>query len=261
MQTPLRLAVLGDPISHSRSPAIHTAAMRHLGIDGSYEARRAGPSELAQAVHELREGALHGLNITMPLKREAARAADTVTLEAKASGSVNTLRQRGGRVEGHSTDVVAARLAFSDPRFDPSAPILILGSGGAAAAVLAGANGRLVYLANRSPDRASALATLTDPTAHVISFGAGVAGALVVNATPLGMEGESLPAEIMAVAAGVIDLAYGSRATPIVAAARRTGLPAMDGIEFLVLQAVAAFEWWTGLEAPLEVMLEAARKT
>lgn len=200
------------------------------------------------------------MNITMPLKREAARLAEVLTPEARASGSVNTLRYGSGVVEGHSTDVVAFRMAFSDARFDGASPVLILGSGGAAAAALAGVTGRVVYLAARSLDRAAALANGADPGVEVISFGTAVAGALVVNATPLGMEGESLPDEITTLASGVIDLAYGSEETHTVSEARRTGLPVMDGVEFLVLQAAASFHWWTGLAAPVDVMLDAARK-
>jgi len=260
MNAPLRLAVLGDPIDHSRSPAIHTAAMRHLGITGSYVARRAGVFELDSAVGELRRGTLHGMNVTMPLKRAAAGAADTLTEEARASGSVNTLRFREGLVEGHSTDVVASRSALHDPRFDSEAPVLILGSGGAAAAALIGAAGRLVYLAARSAHRADDLVDEVRVPANVVHFGVGVAGAVVLNATPLGMAGQTLPEEITDVASGIIDLPYGDEPTPTVLRSVGSGVPVMDGVEFLVLQAAASFEWWTGVEAPVEVMLEAARK-
>lgn len=234
--------------------------MRHLGLGGSYEARRAGPHELALAVSELRDGALHGMNITMPLKVEAARAAGYLTDEARASGSVNTLRLRNGVVEGHSTDVVAARSVFADPRFGNEAPILILGSGGASAAALVGASGRIVYLAARDPVRAAALVDLTHSQASVVRFGSAVVGALVVNATPLGMNGESLPEVIIGVASGVVDLAYRDEPTPTVTWAKDSGVPIVDGVEFLVLQAASSFEWWTGLEAPFEIMLETARK-
>jgi shikimate dehydrogenase len=257
---PLRLAVLGDPIAHSRSPRIHNAAMRHLGIDGSYEARRAGPVELGVAIDEIRQGTLDGINITMPLKIAARDGSDRLTEEARTSGSVNTLRARDGMVEGHSTDVLASRQTLSDLRFDKSAPVLVLGAGGAAAAVLATAGGREVYLAARNPDRAGALAQLSSIPVGVIPFGKPVAGALVVNATPLGMNGEILPVELTGVASGLVDLAYGDAPTPAVLSAQRAGLPFMDGVEFLVLQAALSFEWWTGLEAPFEVMLEAARK-
>ena len=96
----LRLAVLGDPVEHSRSPAIHRAAMAEVGLEGTYEARRANPADLADAVVEMRDGALDGFNVTMPLKAEAARLSDTLTDEARAGGSVNTMRPRRGLIEG-----------------------------------------------------------------------------------------------------------------------------------------------------------------
>jgi shikimate dehydrogenase len=260
MEKPLRLAVLGDPIDHSRSPAIHNAAMRHLGIEGRYEARRAGSAELSQAVAELRSGSLQGINVTMPLKEEAARLADILSAEASKSGSVNTLRHRDGSVEGHSTDVIASRLAVSDDRFEASAPIFILGSGGVAAAVLVGAAGRVVFLSARNLERAASLADRVGAEVGLVPFGTGVAGALLVNATPVGMSGEPLPKAILRPASGLVDLVYGDEPTATVSQARESGLPVMDGIEFLVLQAVASFEWWTGRLAPVEVMLQAARK-
>jgi shikimate dehydrogenase len=261
MSEPLRLAVLGDPIEHSRSPAIHTAAMRHLGIDGTFVAVKAGPVELDRAIEDLREGRLDGMNVTMPLKRQAAIAADTLTAEAEESGSVNTLRLRDGAVEGHSTDVIAVRSALADPRFGQDAPVLVLGSGGAAAAALVAARGRVVYLSARSEPDVAALVSLITPAVNTVAPGTAVAGAIVVNATPLGMRGEYLPPTLTTLASGIIDLPYGDEPTPTVLWAIEKGLPVMDGVEFLVLQAAASFQWWTGLEAPLQVMLEAARKT
>jgi shikimate dehydrogenase len=259
MSSPLRLAVLGDPIGHSRSPAIHGAAMAHLDIDGSYVARRVRAGELGGVMAELRDGSLDGVNVTMPLKTEAAALADVLTDEAGASGSVNTMRLRSGVGEGHSTDVVASSRAFSDDRFDRSAAILILGSGGAAAAAIIGGAGRELYVAARKIDRAAAMVERIGGGAAVLPFGVGVSGALVVNATPLGADGAGLPDTVAGTASGIVDLPYGPRTTRTVAEARTAGLPYMDGVEFLVLQAAASFEWWTGVPAPIDVMVRAAR--
>lgn len=239
---------------------IHDAAMRHLGIEGSYEARRAGPAELDLAVVEMRSGDLDGINVTMPLKSAAAAAADALTDEAAKSRSVNTMRFREGVVEGHSSDVQATVRALSDSRFDGSAPVLVLGSGGAAAAALSGIRDRVVYLSARGEDRAAALAARIGAPAGIVPFATPVAGAVLINATPLGMRGESLPDGLIAAASGLIDLAYGDRPSPAVSTAATLGKPALDGVEFLVLQAAASFEWWTGRPAPVDVMLRAARK-
>ncbi len=235
------------------------AALSSLGLHGSYEARRSGQTGLEAALDELRSGNLSGVNITMPLKALAAANADRLTGLAKRSGSVNTLRFHGGLVEGHSTDAAAAQTLFADPRFDLSAPILVLGAGGAAAAVLVALDGREVHLAARRPDLARELGTRAGYEVTVVPFGTAVIGAIVINATPLGMNGEPLPAGVLDGASGLIDLAYGPVDPPATTEARRTGLPLVDGLEFLALQAGESFTWWTGIEAPLDVMLEAAK--
>ena len=126
--------------------------MAYLGIEGSYVARRVEAGALSGVIGELRGGSLDGANVTMPLKTEAAALADVLTEEATASGSVNTIRMRSRAVEGHSTDVVASVRAFTDERFNPSAPILVLGAGGAAAAAIIAAAGReLVCRGTRYP--------------------------------------------------------------------------------------------------------------
>jgi shikimate dehydrogenase len=259
MRAELRFALLGDPVEHSRSPAIHKAALAELGLSGSYEARRSGQAGLATALDELRAGNLDGVNITMPLKAMAAAGADRLTPMAERSRSVNTLRFREGLVEGHSTDAAAARAVLEGTRFDRAAPILILGAGGAAAAVLIAFQGREVYLAARRDDLANQLAPRAGYEVMIVPFGTAVPGAIVVNATPLGMNGESLPSDVMSGASGLIDLAYGPVDPPATVEARRIGLPLVDGVEFLARQAGESFTWWTGMAAPLDVMLEAAK--
>ncbi|MGA7097425.1 MAG: shikimate dehydrogenase [Acidimicrobiia bacterium] len=259
MSSRLRFAVLGDPIEHSLSPVIQTAALDHAGLAGSYVRVRAGEDGLRVAVAELMSGHWDGLNLTMPLKGLAFSISDFLTEEASASKSVNTLRSRDDRVEGHSTDVVATRIALQNPELGPARPLLVLGAGGAARAVLAGTSDRIVYLSARDQERAEALSATLKGEVSVVPWGTAVAGAIVVNATPIGMHGEQMPAGILDVATGLIDLAYGESDTPAVSQARLTGLPVVDGIEFLVLQAAASFEWWTGAPAPVEVMRSAAR--
>jgi len=259
MSGEIRLALLGDPVGHSRSPAIHRAALASLGLSGSYEARRSGQAGLLAAIEELKSGALDGINVTMPLKAMAAEAADRLTDLAARSGSVNTLRARDGQAEGHSTDAAAMKAVLQGTRFDGMAPILVLGAGGAAAAVLTAIEGRSVYLGARRDRAAQVLASSAGYEVVVVPFEEPVPGAIVVNATPIGMNGELLPPGMVEGASGLVDLAYGRADPPSTVLARAIGLPVVDGIEFLALQAFESFSWWTGLEAPLEVMLEAAK--
>lgn len=258
MEQPIRLALLGDPVAHSRSPAIHAAALRLTGLRGEYRAIRADESILRQAVEDLRTGALTGLNITMPLKAAGAALADEMTALARVAGSVNTLRSVGGLVKAHSTDAVAFEELYDDQRFPSGAPILVLGSGSTARAALAVIGSRQAYVSARSSQGSENLASLHG-VEGIIPWGEGLAGSLVVNATPLGMNGEPLPPAVIATAAGLIDLPYGAIPTPSSAGAMANGLPLADGVEFLARQARASFLWWTGEAVDLNDLVEAAR--
>lgn len=250
----LKFAVIGDPVDHSLSPRIHTAALADTGLDGVYTKRRAKASDLPAIIAELRGGALSGINVTMPLKSEAWAATEEATPEARRARSVNTLRCREGVIEGHSTDAVAFGEVLGRAEWR-GAPLLILGAGGAARAALAAAERRPAYVATRR----GVLPDDLGSTAELVPWGASVAGALVINATPLGMAGESLPPDILEAASGLIDLPYGDTPTAGVTEARSAGIDVVDGIEFLARQAAASFTWWTGRTVELEVLERAAR--
>ena len=241
-----RLAVLGDPIEHSRSPELHRALLELAGFQGVY--RRVRVSDefgLLEELGRLRAGDRDGLNITMPLKTLAARLADSVSPLAARAGSVNTLMRSGSEIHGESTDCAVFKELLSTDHFDRRTSILVLGTGGSAAAALAAVEGKEpIYVAGRRRDRAEELTARLG--GEVISWGTAVAGALVINSTPLGMKGEDLPSGLVGVAAGLIDLPYGDAATPATHSARRMGIGLVDGDEFLLRQAVASFRLWTG---------------
>lgn len=257
MAGPFRLAVVGDPISHSRSPAIHNAAFAALGLDGDYAARQARGPEVEQVMDELRRGELHGVNVTMPLKGVAAALVDDLSPDARRSGSVNTIvRRPDGKLIGYSTDISAMRRLW--PASAPS-PILVLGAGGAAAAACLAASGRTLYVSARRPGAVAALADRLDMQLVEIPWKTAVVDVVVINATPLGMRGESLPPRIVPLASALIDLAYGEATTPAVEEARGLAIRTVDGIEFLVAQAADSFRLWTGQEPPIDAMTDAAR--
>ena len=255
-----RLALLGDPVAKSRSPAIHAAALSLSGLTGEYKAITANQQVLERTLADLQSGVMDGINVTMPLKRIAFELADDTTSEGRLAGSVNTLRRgEGGLVLGHSTDAVAFREIFEDDEFKDLNSVLVLGAGGSAAAALAASGGRIVYLSARTPGTAQALAERFD-SVSVIPWGASVAGALVVNATPLGMSGERLPDRVVDLAGALVDLPYADTATPATTEAIGRGMPAVDGLEFLARQAAASFLWWTGENVDSAKLAEVARK-
>lgn len=257
--TAYRFALLGDPVAHSRSPRIHEVMLHLAGLAGDYRTIRADETVLAETVEGLRSGSWHGLNITMPLKRAAARIADALSPQAQRSGSVNTLTLRGSGVYGESTDSTAFRELINQPRFSGFSSLLILGAGGSAAAALAAVEPpHPIYVAARRPEQAEDLGARLGGEA--IAWGAGVAGALVLNTTPIGMKGESLPGGVLTVASGLIDLPYATTPTPAITDAIALGIPRADGHEFLLRQAMSSFAIWTGHDLSYEEVATALRK-
>ena len=222
-----------------------------------YTAIQADGQRLRAVVEQMRAGEFDGLNITMPLKGLASELAEFPTSDAQSARSINTLRARDEVIEGHSTDKVAFDQILSAPDFAPISNVLVLGAGGSARAAVAALSDRNIYISARNPDKTEELAE-RDGVAPV-RWGAAVAGAMIVNCTPLGMSGEDLPEGLLDVATALIDLPYGTPSTPAVAAAVEAGIPAVDGYEFLARQAAASFEWWTGVPVDSESLTEIAR--
>lgn len=257
----MKLVLLGDPVEHSLSPAIHNAALAACGIAGGYEARAVDRAGLRSAIDEIRYGAIHGANVTMPHKESAFEDCERPSAEAMQAGAVNTLIADRGVVRGYNTDIAGVRDAWIGARLPVEAPVLILGAGGAAAAAAIALSEGDVHVASRRPNAGRALLARIRVPGELVPWGTPVPGAVVVNATPLGMAGEELPSGVLDSAAGLFDMAYGSGSTPAVTWARATGVPVATGPDMLLAQAVASFELWTGREAPREVMaaaLEAA---
>jgi shikimate dehydrogenase len=250
----MRLVVLGDPVEHSRSPAIHTAALAAVGIEGTYRARRVDDAGMASAVDEVRYGRITGANVTMPHKRLAFELADRTTENAMRSGAVNTLTRSDGEVWGYNTDVDGIRSVWASRDLPVDAPVLVVGTGGAAAGALVALAGRSLAISGRRNGSAADLLERTRVGGLVVPWAESLPGAVVVNATPLGMEGESLPHDVMAAASGFFDLTYASVESPSLRRAREAGLPTADGKELLLAQAAASFEIWTGIPAPASVM-------
>jgi shikimate dehydrogenase len=253
----MRLALLGDPVVQSRSPAIHLAALQALGMSGSYEARRVDAAGLEKALAEIGDGTLDGVNVTMPLKGAALGAVVGASTLAVRAGAVNTVSRRDGVVYGDNTDVDGISDAWRSGEIPDDVPILVLGSGGAAAATLLALEGSELLIASRRQGAGMLLATHLGVAATEVSWGSVVDGAVVVNATPLGMNGESLPVGVVEASIGLFDMAYGDSPTPAVT--RAGSRPVVDGIDMLVAQAARSFEIWTGLPAPADVMAVAAR--
>ena len=253
----MKLVVLGDPVDHSRSPAIHTAALAAAGLEGTYTARQVDAAGMVNAVDEVRYGRLTGANVTMPHKQIAFELADRVSESALQSGAVNTLVRRNGQVWGYNTDVDGIRAVWAEREFPPNAPVLVLGTGGAAAGALTALRERTVAISGRRDEAARDLLERTRVKGTVVAWGTPVRDAVVVNATPIGMDAEALPESLLACSSGLFDLTYGPSESPSVALVRRLGRPIANGKDLLIAQAAASFEIWTGVPAPVDVMSDA----
>ncbi|MCU1373743.1 MAG: shikimate dehydrogenase [Actinomycetia bacterium] len=259
-------AVIGDPVRHSLSPAIHNAGFRAAGLDWAYLAFDVPAGGGAAAVEAMRVLGIDGLSVTMPQKAEVSAAVDRLSPAAEALGAVNTVVREGSVLLGENTDGEGFLNAL---RLDEGVDVagmrcLVIGAGGAARAVvraLAGAGVAEVVVAARRPEAAALAVALAPGVGRVGSADAADAADLVVNATPVGM-GEvvdltpTLPVEASRLGAGqvVVDLVYHPLITPLVAAARQQGAVAVNGVGMLLHQAAIAFQLWTGAEAPLEAM-------
>ncbi len=257
--------LIGDPVAHSRSPAILNAAYRETGLNWIYVAFPAPAGHGGDAVRAARALGLAGLTVTMPHKADAAWACDELTADAAALGAVNVVTVAGdGRLLGASTDGEGFVRSVRDEGVDPGGlDVLVAGAGGAARAIVLalGGAGARVTVAARRLDRAEAAAGLV-PGGQATTLADVDPGvfALVVNATPLGMQGEPgpLPAERLNPGQLVVDTVYHPMETPFLAAARARGIRCANGVGMLVHQAALAFELWTGLDAPVAAMRLAA---
>ena len=261
-----RLAVLGHPVGHSRSPAMHNAALAELGLDGewTYEAIDFAPDEFELGVRAMPGDGFAGANVTVPHKGGALALADTLSETAREIGAANTLSFTGDEIRAENTD--AQGLLDSLPASPAGRRTLVLGAGGAArAAVWALVREDAdVHVWNRTALRAEHLCDEICGTPN----GAPRQGAyeLIVNTTAAGLRGEDpfaeLPLDPAGFAAGqtVVDLVYGKQPSQLLAAAESAGAAVVDGIEVLVRQGALSLEIWTGREAPLDTMRAAARR-
>jgi shikimate dehydrogenase len=258
--------VLGWPVRHSRSPAMHEAGYRALGLDDwRYQLLPVPPELFEETVRGLPDAGFAGANVTIPHKQAALALADEATDSARAIGAANTLTfGAGGRIHADNTD--APGLIDALP-FDPlGRTAVVLGAGGSARAVVwalvnAGAADVLVW--NRTSERAERLCAEIGgrPVQAPLP-----AADLLVNTTSVGLQGEdpfqALPlTDAMDGYPCLVDLVYGSGPTALVSAARAAGATVVDGLEILVRQGARSFERWTARAAPLEVLRAAARGT
>ena len=259
-----RLAVLGHPVAHSRSPAMQNAALAELGLDDwRYEAIDVAPDGFEEQVRGMAAEGWVGANITVPHKGAALAVADELSEVAREVGAANTLHFEEGRIRAYNTD--AKGLLTLLPKPVEGSRALVLGAGGAARAVVWALvrNGAVVEVWNRTELRSRHLCEDIGgtPVAEPVQGDYD----LIANTTAVGLRGEDPFAELPLSADGfrpgqlVVDLVYSDRPTALLAAARQSSAETIDGLEVLVAQGAASLKIWTHREPPLEAMRTAAR--
>lgn len=262
-------AILGDPIAHTRSPAIHNAALEALGIDAVYVALRCAADDVGGLIGGIARAGGGG-NITLPHKGVAADLVAKPSARVRATRACNTFWYQRGRIHGENTDVAGFSTAVKEVIEDVRGTrALVLGAGGAARAVVyalleEGCAG--VTVLGRSRKRAREIADVAGKRAQRVAFVTdekllqGEGYDLVVNATPLGMkDSDPLPLRFSRIGGitAAFDTVYREGGTEWVRVARANGIPAADGSEMLIQQAAASFELWFEREAPVAVMRKA----
>ncbi|MFI5010817.1 MAG: shikimate dehydrogenase [Hyphomicrobiales bacterium] len=255
-----RACVIGDPVSHSRSPLVHGYWLAELGIQGSYGRERVMSDRLAHFIHGMRDHGLQGCNVTLPHKEAAFRLVEETTDLSRALEAVNTIwLDEDDRLHGDNTDVhgFVANLDQETPGWrETTATALVLGAGGAARAIVMGlliGGVERVVIANRSLARAEALAARQPRPVEAVALdrlpGALPQVDLLVNTTTLGMIGQpdhAFPIDGLKPSAFVVDIVYVPLETELLRQARLRGHRTVGGLGMLLHQAVPGFEHWYG---------------
>jgi shikimate dehydrogenase len=278
-----RFAVIGDPIAHSKSPAMHAAAYRALGMPHRYEALRVGADDLSGVVGRLQAGVFDGLNVTVPHKQRVLEMVQNIDESAALVGAANTLvRATDGAVTAHNTDAPALAHELSRLGAAGGASALVIGSGGAARSAIVALAARLgfarvVVRARAFASGGAASAFRSDVTRRLMVVGCDCAietqtleplveaFSVVVQCTSAGMPGAdggdgvagAVVWNALAPGAVAIDVVYAPNKTAFVSAAEAASVPCVDGLGMLVEQGARAFELWLGVAAPRKVMRDA----
>lgn len=273
MSKPIKAAVIGHPISHSKSPLIHNYWIKKYGLSGSYEAIDIAPENLKNGAQKLIDDGFSGFNVTIPHKENIMKLCDTVDRTAEICGAVNTVLIEDGRLHGYNTDgfgfIANIQNKYPDFKFDEG-PAFVIGAGGAARAIVSALIGHQapeIIIANRTKEKAEIIAKEIglgtdlvdvvdwDQRDDVLQW-----ANLVVNTTSLGMKGQpglELNLDKLSKSALVTDIVYSPLETDLLKTSSTRGNSTVTGIGMLLHQARPAFQKWFGVTPDVDDELEA----
>ncbi len=261
--------IVGYPVEHSMSPAMHNAAFNALGLDAEYRLAPVEPGRLGAFIETLREPEVMGASVTIPHKEEVMRHLDHVDDTARAIGAVNTVVHKDDALKGYNTDATGGVRALTEEYGDlEGSNVAILGAGGASRAITYQVS-RVecsVTVLNRSVDRARKLVEDLRPTASAELSHGGLDQLpvliedtdVLINTTPVGMSPNTsdspVPEGLLNGGLFVFDVIYNPMKTRLLREAEMKGAGTLSGVKMLVYQGAEAFKMWTGSEPPVDLM-------
>ena len=264
-------AIIGNPVSHSLSPAMHNAAFAELGINGAYVPIRA--TNIQQTIAGLRTLGFVGASITVPFKETVMDCLDHIDPTALKIGAVNTLsfhptnQENVSTCNGYNTDWIGSNSALSQVINPDGATALVIGAGGAAKAVVFGllTAGAKVTIANRTQKKAETLAAELGCDSVPLDNIATIPADILINTTTVGMSPHSdrspVPIALLPNYQVVMDIVYAPLQTTLLKQAMACGCKVIDGLDMLLYQGVEQFRIWTGVKPPPSIMRKALLKT
>jgi shikimate dehydrogenase len=270
-------AIIGDPVEHTMSPAMHNAAFKKLGLDYVYVSLRVKPGDLAAAVAGLRSFSVAGFNVTIPHKVAILPLLDQLDPAAEKIGAVNTVVNLSGKLVGYNTDAEGFLRALMDHGIEPAGKkIAVIGAGGASRAIsyILAEKGANLTIFNRRENlaRAESIASMITINlgrdVEVLALDSLAEGLknvdILVNTTSVGMAPQAgvspIPAGLLEGIPVVFDIVYNPRETQLIKDAKKSGAETIGGLEMLAWQGALSFEKWTGQKAPVELMRREAVK-
>lgn len=264
-------AVIGHPIEHSLSPAMHNAGYEALEIDAEYQRFHVEPSRLTEAVEGLCALGFSGWNVTLPHKERIIPLLNTLTPQAKCAGAVNTVKIHNGQRIGHNTDGDGfVRSIEGELKGFKGKKAVLLGAGGASKgiALALAEQGMQLHILNRTIEKAEALVQVIQREGGTATSGAFAPGEwlvdvdLLVQTTSAGLHGEPFPLSVQGISeqALVVDIIFNPWETAFLQDAKKQGCRTLNGLGMLLYQGALAWEFWLGGQAPVEAMRNALQE-
>ncbi|MFQ6062600.1 MAG: shikimate dehydrogenase [Methanosarcinales archaeon] len=258
--------VLGYPIKHSLSPAMHNAVFKYLSLDCSYYAFEVNKDNLKEAIYGAKALKFGGLNLTIPLKEKALEIVSADPLSKKI-GSINTIDFKDG-IKGYTTDGIGAKLALEPYINIKGKNLLLLGAGGAARAIAFQfkKEGADIVIANRTKERAIKLAKEVGVRGYGLDNLKNLVenADIIINSTSVGMYPNTnhtlIPSDWINPDHVVFDIVYNPIETKLLEDAKKAGAKTLNGVMMLVYQGAESFKIWTGIEPPIDIMKKAVLK-